>query len=80
MLSKTLRVQNKNALQAAINVSPPPLKANFIQQREFATRSNPGIVHRIFNKVDTRTTAYSMAKYDPTVQLQVSSKHANLTR
>jgi processing peptidase subunit beta len=27
------------------------------------------LIHRIFNKVDTGTTAFSMAKYDPTTVL-----------
>jgi hypothetical protein len=30
------------------------------------------LIHRIFNKVDTGTTAFSMAKYDPTTVLAVS--------
>ena len=38
-------------------------------KREMSTRNSPGIIHRIFNKVDKRTTAYSMSTYDPTVQL-----------
>lgn len=40
------------------------------QKREFG--SKPGIVHQLFNTVDTHTTSYSVAKYDPTVPLKVT--------
>jgi len=30
------------------------------------------MIHKAFNVVDKRTTAYNVAKYDPTVQLKVS--------
>lgn len=33
-------------------------------------RSKPSIVHRFFNMADSGTTAYSNAKFDPTVMLQ----------
>lgn len=56
MLSQAIRAQNKTVLKTT--------------KQGFGTRSNPGIIHRIFNKVDTSTTAYSMASYDPTVPLQ----------
>jgi hypothetical protein len=58
MLNKAVRVQNKNVVSS--------LNRDF----SIGTRSNPGIIHRIFNKVDTRTTAYGVAKFDPTVQLK----------
>lgn len=32
------------------------------------------MLSRIFNTVDTNTTAYSVAKYDPTVPLKVSHR------
>jgi len=38
--------------------------------RAFGSRNNPGILHRAFNVVDRNTTAYSMAKYDPSQALQ----------
>ena len=36
-------------------------------------RSSPGILHRVFNKVDTGTTAFSIAKSDPVRPLEVSN-------
>ena len=41
-----------------------------VLSRQFSTRQNPGLIHKLFNKVDTRTTAFNMAKYDPTVMLK----------
>jgi hypothetical protein len=31
--------------------------------------SNPGIISRVFNTLDTTTTAYQTVTYDPTVPL-----------
>jgi len=56
MLSKAVRVQNKN-LVSSIN-------------RSVGTRASTGMIHKAFNVVDKRTTAYNVAKYDPTVQLK----------
>jgi len=54
MLSKAFKSQSKN-LQSLI-------------RRDFG--SNPGILSRVFNVVDKNTTAYSVAKYDPTAPLK----------
>lgn len=54
MLSKAFKSQSKTLLSQF--------------KREFG--SNPGILSRIFNTVDTNTSAYSVAKYDPTVPLK----------
>lgn len=37
-------------------------------RREY--RSNPGIFSRLLNTLDTNTTAYSVAKFDPTIPLK----------
>ena len=42
------------------------------QYRQFAGSSKPFILNRIFNTVDSSTTAFGVAKYDPTVPLVVS--------
>ena len=43
-----------------------------VQKREFAVagRSKPNVLYNMFNKLDKGTTAYSMARFDPTVVLQ----------
>lgn len=59
MLSKCLR-----PAQAAA--------ANLAMKRTFGT--NPGILHRIFNTMDTSTMAYQVARADPTQPLKVSCR------
>jgi hypothetical protein len=54
MLSKVFKPQAKNVLMTL--------------RRDFG--SNPGILSRVFNTVDTNTLAYSVARYDPTVPLK----------
>jgi hypothetical protein len=34
-------------------------------------RNSPGILHRVFNKVDQGTTAFSIAKSNPALPLEV---------
>lgn len=54
MLANSLRNHNKTLLQLA--------------NQNFAVslgRGAPSIVHRVFNKVDSGTTAFSMNKFDP---------------
>jgi processing peptidase subunit beta len=55
----SLRNHNKTLLQIA--------------NQNFAVslgRGAPSIIHRVFNKVDSGTTAFSMNKFDPTVPFQ----------
>jgi len=61
MLSKAVTEFNRGLLTCA--------------NRRFAGSSKPFILNRIFNKVDTSTTAYNVAKYDPT---QVLAGHKPL--
>lgn len=69
MLTKAIQVAQRNLttpivyFQYIINLSE-------LQRREFGT--NPGILSRIFNTVDANTTAYQIAKFDPTLPLKVS--------
>jgi hypothetical protein len=39
-------------------------------KRAFGT--NPGVIHRIFNTLDKSTSAYGVARFDPTLPLEVS--------
>jgi len=45
-----------------------------VQRRNFGAK--PGILSRILNTVDTNTTAYSVAKFDPTVPLKVNASRS----
>jgi len=55
MLSKAVRVQNKNLVNSA--------KAAFAGPSH--TRANPSIFHKALNIADSGTTAFSVSKYDP---------------
>jgi len=57
MLSKVIRPNNKTLLKIKMN-------------RAFGT--NPGYIHRIFNTLDKNTSAYGVARFDPTEPLKVS--------
>jgi len=54
MLSKAIRPNNKTIL-------------NICMRRAFGT--NPGVLHRIFNTLDKGTSAYGVARFDPTEPL-----------
>jgi len=60
MLCKAFRPLNKSLMTAQVSACHP---IDFVVQRAFG--SNPGILHRIFNTVDTGTHAYRVATYDP---------------
>jgi processing peptidase subunit beta len=47
-----------------------PNNINFILTANKAFSSNPGIFARVFNTLDRGTTAYSVARHDPTVPLK----------
>jgi len=69
MLANSLRNHNKTLLQIAVSV----MSHSPFQNQNFAVslgRGAPSIIHRVFNKVDSGTTAFSMNKFDPTVPFQ----------
>jgi len=55
MLNKAIRPNNKTLL-------------NICMKRAFGT--NPGVIHRIFNTLDKSTSAYGVARFDPTLPLE----------
>jgi len=68
MLSKAVRVQNKNLVNSA--------KAAFAGTSH--SRAAPTIFHKALNIVDSGTTAFSVSKHDPTQVLEVSSSEVAL--
>ena len=68
MLSKVIRPTSRTLYEPLVKHSPflTPM-----QKREFSG-SNPGILARVFNVIDKNTTAFSVAKFDPSKPLQVS--------
>jgi len=47
-----------------------PINNSVIQFYKRAYGSKPGVLHRIFNTLDKSTTAYSVARSDPTEVLK----------
>lgn len=76
MLSKAVTDFNNRIVMTQVSGK----SMTHLQYRRFAGSSKPFILNRIFNSVDTSTTGYRTAKYDPAVMLAVSDSTSNVCR